>query len=123
MTKEAAIHAFFNSFGIKAFKSSNVPEDVVFPYLTYDLTTSAFDEGDVSISVNLWYYGEGEKPVNAKANEISKALSHGGAILDCDEGKVWIKRGSPWCQHIRDEADPKINRRFLNFTIEYMTYY
>ena len=123
MTKSAAIHAFFNSFGIPAYKSDNVPEDAVFPWITYEMATSAFEEGEVSITVNLYYYGMSEKPANDKVDEISKAMGLSGIIVDCDEGKIWIKRGSPWCQHIRDEADPYINRRYMNFTLEYMTYY
>ena len=53
MTKEAALHSFFNSFNIPGYPSSAVPEDAVFPWLTYDLTTSAWDGGEVGLTVNL----------------------------------------------------------------------
>lgn len=123
MTKAAAIHNFFKSFGIPAYKSDNVPEEAGFPHLTYDVVTSAFEEGQVGITVNLWYYGDEEKPANDKVNEISKRIANGGVMLSCDEGVIWVKRGSPWCQHIRDENDIKINRRYLNFIFEYLTFY
>ena len=123
MTESAAIHDFFNGFGIPAYKSDNVPEDAVFPWLTYEMSTSAFESGEVSITVNLYYYGLSEKPANDKVEEISKSISRGGVILNCDNGVIWVKRGSPWCQHVRDDEDPYINRRYMNFTLEYLTFY
>ena len=59
MTKEAALYQFFSSFGLEAYAETAVPEDAVFPYLTYQAATSAFEEGEVSLTVNLWYHTEG----------------------------------------------------------------
>lgn len=123
MTKDIAIHQWFSSFGIPAYKSDNVPTNAEFPYLTYNLVVSAFEEGQVGITANLWHYGNLEVPANQKADEISKAIANGGVMLDCDEGRIWIKRGSPWCQNIRDSDDIRINRRYLNFVFEYLTFY
>lgn len=120
-TKAAALHEFFSSFGLPAFPVSSVPEDTVFPWLTYELITSAWEEGEVGIVVNLWYYTESEATPNAKAEEISKAIGLGGATLPCDDGLIWVKRGSPWCQSLRDDTDPLIKRRYLNISAEYMT--
>lgn len=121
MTKAAAIHKFFSSFGIPAYTTSNVPDDVVFPWLTYELITSAWDEGEVGITVNLWYRTEQEKEPNAKAEEISKKLGLGGYTIHCDDGIIWLKRGSPFCQNLRDETDSAIKRRYINISAEYMT--
>ena len=55
-TKAAALHEFFSSFGLPAYPVSSVPEDTVFPWLTYELITSAWEEGEVGIVVNLWSY-------------------------------------------------------------------
>ena len=73
MTKEAALHSFFNSFNIPGYPSSAVPEDAVFPWLTYDLTTSAWDGGEVGLTVNLWYHTTDEAIPNAKARELYKS--------------------------------------------------
>lgn len=121
MTKEAALHSFFNSFSIPGYPSSAVPEDAVFPWLTYDLTTSAWDGGEVGLTVNLWYYTTDEAPPNAKARELSERIGMGGIMVSCDGGGIWLKRGSPWCQNLRDDADPNIKRRYLNITAEYLT--
>lgn len=121
MTKEATLHAFFNSFGIPFYPSSSVPEDAVFPWGTYDLTISAWEEGEVGLTANLWFYTTDETPANEKAREISTAIGMGGKVLPCDGGAIWLKRGSPWCQSLQDETDPVIKRRYLNITAEYMT--
>lgn len=121
MTKEAALYKFFNSFGIPAYPVTSVPEDAVFPWLTYEPVTSAFEEGEAAITVNLWYYTTDEAPANAKARELSEAIGMGGKILRCDGGAIWLKRGSPWCQNLRDEADPAIKRRYIQVAAEYFT--
>ena len=45
MTKEAVLKQFFSGFGIAAYPSTAVPNDVVFPYLTYEVITSAWKLG------------------------------------------------------------------------------
>ncbi|MCI8857227.1 MAG: hypothetical protein HFH26_11905 [Clostridiaceae bacterium] len=121
MTKPAALHQFFSSFGMTAYTSTSVPEDAVFPYLTYELITSAWEGGEVGLTVNLWFYTESESVPNAKAEELSRAIGLGGKILPCDGGYIWLKRGVPWCQSLRDETSPEIKRRYINITAEYLT--
>lgn len=121
MTKAAALHQFFNGFGIPAYTATSVPDDVVFPWLTYELITSAWEAGEVGLTVNLWYRTTSEATPNAKAQEISDAIGCGGKIIPCDGGYIWLKRGSPWCQSLSDDTDPVIKRRYINVTAEYMT--
>ncbi len=121
MTKDKALHAWFNSFGIPFYPATSVPKDTVFPWGTYELITGALDSGEVGITVNLWFYTESEAIPNAKADELSAAIGWKGKTLPCDGGYIWIKRGSPWCQSLRDENDPNIKRRYINVTVEYLT--
>jgi len=121
MTKEAALKQFFSSFGIPAYPSTAVPQDVVFPYLTYEVITSAWGGEPVGLTVNLWYFTTQEGPPNAKAREISERLGIGGELVPCDGGYIWLTRGSPWCQSLSDETSPIIKRRYLNVTAEYLT--
>lgn len=118
MTKDKALQAWFEQF-LTAYPTSNVPEDTIFPYLTYELITGAFDNGEIGLTVNLWYYTESEAVPNAKVQEISDTIGVGGAVVPCDGGYIWIKRGSPWCQNIAEEKD--IKRRYINITVEYLT--
>lgn len=120
MTKDKALQAWFERF-FDAYPASNVPDDVTFPYLTYELITGAFDGGEIGLTVNVWYYTESEAVPNAKVQEISNAIGMGGSVIPCDGGYIWIKRGSPWCQNIAEDDEPNIKRRYLNITVEYLT--
>lgn len=121
MTKAAALYQFFSGFGMPAYTSTSVPDDVIFPYLTYDLILSAWGGEPVSLTVNLWYRTTSEAVPNAKADELSKTLGIGGKIIHCDSGYIWLRRGDPWCQNLSDETDSNIKRRYINITAEYLT--
>lgn len=120
MTKDKALHAWFSQF-LAAYPTSNVPEDAVFPWLTYELITGSWESGEIALTVNLWYYTESEAIPNTKAQEIADAIGMGGCMVPYDGGAMWIKRGSPWCQNIADESDKNIKRRYLNITVEFLS--
>lgn len=122
MTKDKALYAWFNNF-MPFYPASSVPGDVVFPYGTYELITDSLYGGEVGLTVNLWFYTESEADPNAKAQEFAQYIGMGGAVIPCDEGYIWIKRGTPWCQSLVDESDAKIKRRYINVTAEYLTEY
>lgn len=120
MTKDFALQAFFERF-LTAYASTSVPEDAVFPYLTYDYVADTWEAGEVGMTVNLWFHTDSEAIPNAKVQEISEAIGSGGTTVKCDGGFIWLKRGSPWCQSLSDDTDPGIKRRYMNVTAEYMT--
>lgn len=121
MTKEQALHQFFNQFDITGYRNTSVPDDVIFPFLTYDTPISSFEEDPVSITLNLYFYTDSEADPDAKAEEIRKAIGMGGVLLNCDGGAIWLKRGVPWCQSLVDETNRNIKRRYINITAEYFT--
>ena len=120
MTKGAALQSFFDGI-MTSYAASAVPDNATLPYLTYDFITSAWDGGEVGLTVNLWFYTTSEAVPNAKAQELSDAIGYGGVTLPCDGGFIWLKRGSPWCQNLQDDTDKNIKRRYINVTAEYMT--
>lgn len=120
-TKAAALHEFFSSFGLTAYVNTSVPDDVTFPYLTYEFISGAFNDTPASITVNLWFFTESEAIPNRKAEEISRVIGQSGKLISCDDGLIWIKRGSPFCQSLTDDTDPGIKRRYMNITLEYFT--
>lgn len=120
MTRDKALHAWFSQF-MTAYPAASVPDDAVFPWLTYELVTGAWDSGEVAATVDLWFYTSEEATPNAKAQEISDAIGLGGVIVPYDGGAVWIKRGSPFCQNVADDSDHNIKRRYINLTIEYLS--
>jgi hypothetical protein len=122
MTPEAAIYRFLNGFGIPAYASSSVPDQAPFPYITYDLVLGEWGEAEVNMPVNVWYRTESEAEPNAKVREIGAAIGHGGKLIPCDGGALWLKKGSPWAQAVSIEGeDEKVKRRYVNINIETLT--
>lgn len=119
MTKNEALYRFFSSFGLSAYPTSSVPEDVTFPYLTYENVIGCFGD-TASITMNLWYHTSSEKEPNAKAEEVGTAIGMGGVQIPCKEGSIWIKRGAPFSTALSDENDPQIKRRTINLEIDFM---
>lgn len=119
MTKGAALQAFFEKI-LPSYATAAVPEDVEFPYLTYDSVFDAWGGEPVSLTINLWFYTSGEAEPNKKVLELSKAIGLGGVALPIDDGYIWLRRGSPFCQSIKDDTDENIKRRYINITAEYL---
>ena len=119
MTKAAAIYQFWNSFGLTAYEENTVPTDADFPYITYQLVTDSF-EREISLAASVWYRSESWTAINAKTEEISQKIGRGGKIISCDGGAIWLKRGQPFAQNMRDESDDLIKRKYLNITAEFM---
>lgn len=120
MTKAAAMYQFWNSFGLTAYEENTVPDDAAFPYITYQIVTGSFDR-EIPLTASLWYRSESWTGINAKTEEISHKISRGGKIVSCDGGAIWLKRGQPFAQNMRDESDDLIKRKYLNITAEFMT--
>ena len=122
-TKAATIYEFWNNFEMPACEENSVPtgEDAPkFPYITYQLVTDSLGN-EVAMTASLWYRGTSWVEANAKTEEISQRIGRKGAVLDCNGGKVWIKRGTPFAQNMGDESDNLIKRIYLNITAEYLT--
>lgn len=120
MTTGEALYNFFNSFGITAYPTTSVPDDVVFPYMTYDYYDGFFGDAEQSITASLWFYTTSELIPNKKADEIAVAIGRGGKVVACDSGAIWLKRGEPWCNALLDDGDTSIKRRLLNITAEFL---
>lgn len=120
MTKAGAIHQAISGFDLYAYEENSVPIDATFPYITYQLVTDSFGN-DVAMTFSLWYRSTSWVDINAKTEEISKAIGRGGVFLNCDGGKIWIKRGTPFAQNMGDESDDLIKRKLINITAEFLT--
>lgn len=122
MTKNKAVYAWFNEF-MTFYRDSAVPEDAELPYGTYTYIEDAWDGEPVNFVVNLWFRTESEAVPDEKAQELSERIGYGGTLIPCDEGYVWLKRGTPWCQSVVNTDDPAIKRRYININAEYLTFY
>lgn len=120
MTKEQAIFNFWNSF-VPAYEENSVDPKAQFPYISYNLLTSEFGVENAG-QRNLWTRGSSWRESYEIRDRIDNALKHGGVILPCDEGSVWIKKGVPFAQNMRaDEDDPLLKREYMNVIIEFLT--
>lgn len=123
MTKEQVLHSFWSSFGLAAYEENSVPSGENkpdLPYITYSVSTDSFGN-DVALNANLWYRGTSWSAANNKATEISAAITSGGKLLDCDDGCIWVKRGTPFAQNMSDPMDDLIKRKYINITVEFLT--
>ena len=123
MTKAAAIYNFWSSFGLRAFDENAVPtgdDAPEYPYITYELITDSLGN-PVAMTASLWYRGSSWTAPNAKAEEIGAYIGRGGIILSCDGGGIWINRGTPFAQSMRDDNDDLIRRKIINIQAEYLT--
>lgn len=120
MIKAEAIYQFWNSFGLTAYEENTVPKDAAFPYITYQLVTDSFGS-EVQTAASVWYRSESWLGAINKAEEISAYIGRGGKIIQCDNGRIWIKRGTPFAQNMGDDSDSLIRRKYLNLSIEYFT--
>lgn len=116
-TRAAAVYQFLSQFGIPVYASTSTPSDAEYPYMTYDLVMPEWMRGEVSMNVNLWYYGDSEAPANAKAEEIGEVLGLGGVQVHYDGGCLWFKKGDPFWQSV-GEGSSKIKQRYINIDIE-----
>lgn len=123
MTKLQTLHSFFSSFGLPAYEENSIfAPDVVptMPYITYGITLSSFDNGDVTLPCSVWYRDYDWKKPEEKANEISKAIGYGGKLIKVDEGYVWFKQPVT-VQPMGDPSDDLVKRMYINITAEYLT--
>lgn len=121
MTPDKALNAYFNTFakknGLKAYPSTSVPDDIIFPWMTYEFKEAEFNE-DVNITVNLWYHTDSEAQPNATARALKKYVQE-NSLISCDNGAIWVKIGSPFVQSLTDEVDRSVKRRYINLDLEF----
>lgn len=118
MTKGKALQQYFESFGLTAYPVNAIPEDVTFPYLTYENVIGSRGSS-ASPTVNLWYYSDSHLQINEKADQISKAIAEGDSI-SCDDGAIYVYQRDAW-HPLSDENDPAIKRRYTNLTLIFNT--
>lgn len=122
MNKYQAIYQWFNSFGIPFYVETNVPneKEITYPYGTYQNIIDAWGNS-VSITVRLYYRSTSEAEINKMADKFSAVLRDGGVRITCDEGMMWVTKGTPFCQAILDDTDTTIKSRYINMNVEYLT--
>lgn len=123
MDKAQAIHNFWNSFGLKAYDENSVPDDVTFPYITYNVQTDSMDRV-LNLYGSIWYRDTSWAQISQKSDEIAKALYNTSPyLLKLNKGYLWLTKGQPFAQRMGDPSDDMIRRMYLNIQAEFLTAY
>lgn len=120
MTIGQVFNDFYSGFGIGAYPKTAVPDDVKLPYITYDVIESNWDSTPISQTVQIWYRTASEAIPSAKAKEIKNMIGEGGILLRCEDGYIWLKKGTPWCINSNSNDDNMLKLRQLNVTVEFL---
>lgn len=134
MTKDKALHKYFENYMMNAFPDAPVrdddyfytylkelvPRDAILPYMTYEYVDNSFLDGDVYISAELWNRTEDVALMNEKVREL-RLYIEANDMIRCDEGYIWIKPGSPFGQTIPVENSEGLIGKTINIAIEYFT--
>ena len=118
MNKTQAYNNFWNSFGLIAYDEGSVPDDAKLPYITFSVGMDDFDH-PIALTASLWYRSGRWEAITLKAEEIANKISRGGITVPYDKGVIWIKKGQPFAQRVKDEDD-SIRRIYLNIEVEFI---
>lgn len=120
MTKNKALYSWLNTL-MTFYRDTAVPDDAELPYGTYTYVEDSYGGAQVTITINLWFRTESEAVPDEMASKLSEMVGYDGALIPCDEGYIWVNRGSPFCQSLADETDASIKRRYINLIADYLT--
>ncbi len=118
MDKFQALDVFWNSFDIPAYDEASVPEDRGDFYITYNAVTDSLDRA-VPMSASIWKTDTTSwSEISQKAEQISDALIQVKTI-PLDIGYLYITRGQPFAQRMREENDT-VKRIYINIMTEFL---
>ena len=119
MDKEQAYNAFWNSFDLKAYDGTSVPEGTLMPYITYEAAEDDFGHS-LALTASVWYRSTSWTDAIAKVHEIESEIGRSGKIVPYQNGAFWIKKASPWAQRLSEENDDSVRRINLNIEVEFI---
>ena len=130
MTKEQALHAFWNSFKLQAFDENTVPEYTVVngevvklttPYITYEVAISGDFETTQILNASLWYRSTSWQSITEKATEIYDYIGDGGRMIKIDGGYMKVRiPADNFAQRMDEPSSNLIRRIVLRVSIEFI---
>lgn len=134
MNKQQAFNDLWSGFGVFAFEENTVPDDDTikelieegiapskYPYITYQVITGDLN-GPVFPTASIWDRSNSWERVDLLTNRISEAIQTMNTIK-LENGRVFITKGSPFAQHMSEDADSSIRRVVINLAVEFFTEY
>ena len=127
MNKAQALHSFWAGFGLPAIDEQSAYDTetlkqlgIGYPYLSYEAAVGDFDES-VALSADLWYKSTSWVEIEAKAEQIARALKDGGTLVHYEGGAIWITRGNPISQRMAADNPFDIRRIHININAEFLS--
>lgn len=124
MTKLQAIKSFLSEFGLKAYHEDYIyAPDVALPlpYITYSVQFDNYRGGSRPLTVTAWYRTNDPQPLEEFESIVAQRVGIQGTVIPCDDGYIWIKRGTPFGQFLDVPADKFVKRVIINLSLEYNT--
>lgn len=119
MNKFQAIQSFWASFGLPAYDEQDLPDDATLPYITYSAAVDNIGN-KLNQNASLWYRSNSWREISQKADEIAEDIGYGFKCLKVDGGFLYITRGTPFAQRMKDESE-EIKRIYINIQAEFLT--
>jgi len=127
MDKAQALDGFWSGFGWPAFNEQGNYDELSAAdlgiedrYILYEVQTGDYTS-EIALTAQLFHRSVSEETVSRKAQEIADFIGFGGKVLPIDGGWLWIKRGNPFSQPLRDESDPDWRRTIINISVDFLT--
>lgn len=115
--KWMAIKNFWKRFNLPAYDENTLPDNISMPYITYESSTSDFDER-IQLSASLWYYSTLWDEISQKASEIEELIG-GGYSEPYDNGRIWITKDYPFAQRMNEPGSDMTRRMVIHIVAEF----
>ncbi len=116
MTSTAqALYQFFSGFSLPAYVEYSPPDDAVLPYITYQVIEPNWPDVG-TLYARVWYRSTSFTAINAKVDEIRRAVGEGVSI-PTSGGAVYLSKGTPFAQNMPMEGDDTLRVVYLLFNI------
>lgn len=127
MNKAQVIYSFWSQFAYPAYDENTVPigDDAPrFPYVTYNYKSGEFgDNGNsFALSGSLWDRSTSWARMEELARQIAITIRDSRPI-ECEDGYVWIRQGTPFMERMGDPTDDMIRRIRINLDVKFITTY
>lgn len=107
-----ALKGFFSGFGLPAYSTDTVPDDVQLPYVTYSLSEPEWDQ-KASMYAQVWDRSRSNRLILNVADRIAQDIGTGKKI-DLDDGYLVIWPETPLIQVM---VDGDFRSAYINLSI------
>ena len=108
----AALKTFFSGFGLPAYTTASVPDDVELPYIAYSLAEPEWGQ-KATMYAQIWDRSPSNTMILQKADEIAREIGE-GKIIPMESGYLVIWPETPLIQLM---VDGDFRSAYMNLSI------